>query len=307
MLLYWIVVSILWVFIHLVWRIEIIGRENLETVRKGGGWVVAGNHVSNLDPLFIVVCIYDLTRMRVLAKAELFQNGFFGWFLRCMGAVSVDRGKGDTRMLDQVTAECRRGKGVLVFPEGTRSKDGRLGNLKSGAFVIAAAAGADMVPCRILYDTKDGRQHPFCKIRICFGPAIPASELQITDPSRKIAALRRMKNRLAAELETLAEEHYFPAPAFDPRKLAAPAAQSAAAAPQKRLPSGPVEAAAPQDAAPAQPEAAADGADAAAAQADVIAAAPSLTLDVQPIESPRLELSPDTAADAAQTPTPKGE
>ena len=58
-----------------------------------------------------------------------------------MGAVSIDRGKGDTVTLEKVTNACRRGIGVLIFPEGTRTKNGQLGVLKSGAFVIAASAG----------------------------------------------------------------------------------------------------------------------------------------------------------------------
>ena len=67
----------------------------------------------------------------------------------------------------------------------------------------AAAAGADMLPVRIIYGTKDGRLHLFCKLRIVFGEPIPAADLQIRDQSHKMAELRRMKNRLRDELEQL--------------------------------------------------------------------------------------------------------
>ena len=123
----------------------------------------------------------------------------------------------------------------MIFPEGTRTKTGKLGVLKSGAFVIAGAAGADMVPCRIIYGSKDGKMHLFCKIRIVFGEPIPAAELQVTDASHKIAALRRMKNRLRDDLEQLLAENAFPAlpaaeekPAIEP-----PAAPEAPAAEEK--------------------------------------------------------------------------
>ena len=53
----------------------------------------------------------------------------------------------------------QNGTGIMIFPEGTRTKTGKLGVIKSGAFVIAAAAGADMLPVRIIYGTKDGRLH----------------------------------------------------------------------------------------------------------------------------------------------------
>lgn len=211
MLLYWILLPTIWLLSRLLWRFEIIGRENLQAVRDGRPYVIAPNHISNLDPVLIALTVFDWRRLRILAKEELFRNPLAGWFLHCMGAVAIERGKGDTTTLDRVTEECRRGRGVMIFPEGTRTKTGSLGVLKSGAFVIAAAAGADMVPCRIIYGTKDGRLHLFCKVRICFGPAIPAADLQITDPKHKIACLRAMKNHLKTDLEALLEANRFPA------------------------------------------------------------------------------------------------
>lgn len=209
MLLYWVLLPTVWLLSRLIWRFEIIGRENLRAVRDGRPYVITPNHISNLDPVFVALTVFDWRRLRILAKEELFRNPLAGWFLHCMGAVAIERGKGDTSTLDRITDECRRGRGVLIFPEGTRTKTGSLGMLKSGAFVIASAAGADVLPCRIIYGTKDGRMHLFCKVRICFGPAIPAAELQITDPKRKVAALRTMKNRLKTDLETLLEENAF--------------------------------------------------------------------------------------------------
>ena len=205
MLLYWIILPIVWVLARLVWRIEVIGLENYKAVRDGRAFVIASNHIANLDPVFIAIAVMDWRRMCVLAKEELFKNPFIGWFLRCMGAVSIERGKGDTVTLEKVS----KGVGVLIFPEGTRTKNGKLGILKSGAFVIAASAGADMLPCRIIYNTKDGKLHLFCRIRVVFGPAIPAAELQITDAGHKVTALRHMKSRLKEALELLLEQNAF--------------------------------------------------------------------------------------------------
>ena len=221
MLLYWIILPIVWVLARFVWRIEVIGLEHYKAVHDGRAFVIASNHIANLDPVFIAIAVMDWRRMCVLAKEELFVNPFIGWFLRCMGAVSIERGKGDTATIDRVTSACRRGTGVLIFPEGTRTKNGPLGILKSGAFVIAASAGADMLPCRIIYHTKDGKLRPFCRIRVVFGPAIPAAELQITDAGHKVTALRHMKSKLKTALETLLEENAFePYPGQEP---AAPA------------------------------------------------------------------------------------
>ena len=187
MLLYWILLPIIWVLAHILFRFEIIGRENLKAVRDGRAYVIAPNHIANLDPVLIAITIFDWKRLRILAKEELFKNPLAGWFLRCMGAVSIERGKGDTTTVEKLTNECK----------------------KSGAFVIAAAAGADMLPVRIIYGTKDGRLHLFCKLRIVFGEPIPAADLQIRDQSHKMAELRRMKNRLRDELEQLLADNAF--------------------------------------------------------------------------------------------------
>ena len=209
MLLYWILLPIVWVLAHILFRFEVIGRENLKAVRDGRAYVIAPNHIANLDPVLIAITIFDWKRLRILAKEELFKNPLAGWFLRCMGAVSIERGKGDTTTVEKLTNECKNGMGIMIFPEGTRTKTGKLGVIKSGAFVIAAAAGADMLPVRIIYGTTDGRLHLFCKVRIVFGEPIPAADLQIRDQSHKMAELRRMKNRLRDELEQLLADNAF--------------------------------------------------------------------------------------------------
>lgn len=217
MVLYWIILPIVWVLIHILWRIEVVG---LDKVPRDRAIVLAPNHISDLDPVFVLGMILDFSRYRILAKKELFKNPFIGWFLGCLGAVPIDRGKGDTETIDRVIAECKQGTKVLVFPEGTRSKDGRLGKLKSGAFVIAAKAGADILPCRIIYDTPDARMHLFCRIRICFGELIPAGEAKPDDPRHEVRQLRALRTQVTAQLEELYAQHH-----FDRDPLAQPAPQ----------------------------------------------------------------------------------
>lgn len=217
MVLYWIILPIVWVLIHILWRIEVVG---LDKVPRDRAVVLAPNHISDFDPVFVLGMILDFSRYRILAKKELFKNPLIGWFLGCLGAVPIDRGKGDTETIDRVIAECKRGTKVLVFPEGTRSKDGRLGKLKSGAFVIAAKAGADILPCRIIYDTPDARMHLFCRIRICFGELIPAGEAKPDDPRHEVRQLRALRTQVTAQLEELYAQHH-----FDRDPLAQPAPQ----------------------------------------------------------------------------------
>lgn len=207
-MLYYILVPLAWVLAHIVFRPQVIGHENLI---KGRGFILAPNHRSALDPVFIVLSdgYFWLHKMRIFAKKELFQGKpLLAWFLRQMGAVSVKNGRDDLSTLDNTIRECRTGRGLLLFPEGTRSKDGRLLPPKSGAFVVADQAAVDMIPCRILYDTPDGRLKLFCRIRICFGKPISAEQLALGE-KRNMVKLRENKKMLTAAWEEMGREYAF--------------------------------------------------------------------------------------------------
>ncbi len=199
---YWIVMPAAWVVWHLVFRIRVIGRENLV---RGRGFILAPNHLCGIDPVFVIISRFFGPPMVILAKDELFgKNIFLDWFWKHVGMICVRRGKGDTAMLEEVVAEVRGGRGALIFPEGTRSQDGSIGRIKSGVFVIAAEANADIIPCRIIY--KGGKMHLFGTCTVVFGKPIPAADLDLGTP-RSAARLRACKERLAAEWETLLEEN----------------------------------------------------------------------------------------------------
>lgn len=208
MLLYWILLPIVWPLMHILWRFQVTGKENIP---RGRAHVIAANHLSDLDPVFILETVFSWKRYTILAKQELFQNKLAGWFLSCMGAVPIDRGKGDLGTINKVTEECKNGTPILIFPEGTRSKTGELLTLKSGAFLVAGNAGADMVPCRIIYDTPNKRMRLFCRVRICFGTPIPAADMKVEDPRRSVPKLRALRSRLKDELERLYAENNFEA------------------------------------------------------------------------------------------------
>ena len=161
-MLYAVIVAAAWVIWHLGFRIRVYGREYLP---KDKGFVLAPNHISAIDPVFVVLARFWGRRMLVLGKEEIFQiNGFFTWFLKYVGVVAVHRGKGDTQVIDEAIQEVKNGRGMLIFPEGTRSHTGEPGKVKSGAFVVASAANADMIPCRIIYST--GHMRLFCRVRL---------------------------------------------------------------------------------------------------------------------------------------------
>ena len=197
-MLYPIIIALAWVVWNLAFRIKVIGRENLIRDR---GFVLAPNHISAIDPVFVAVARFSGPAMVIMAKAELMhKNFFFDWFYKQAHVVPVERGKGDTGMVEHIVREVREGRGLLIFPEGTRSKDGNLGKLKSGAFVVAAEAGVDMIPCRIIY--KGGKMRVFGRCTVVFGKPIPAEKLTLGEPR-----LRACKELLRDELEQLLEEN----------------------------------------------------------------------------------------------------
>jgi len=118
----------------------------LEKINPNEKFIVACNHVSNLDPL-TVGCFFP-RMLRYLAKEELFHNKFFGACIRALGAVPVSResnasAAGALRGFMKLYQE---GSDVLIFPEGGRSLDGKLQPLEGGVAVIAARCQAPILP-----------------------------------------------------------------------------------------------------------------------------------------------------------------
>ena len=206
MWLYYLLLPGAWLIWHLVFRIRVYGRENLI---HGRGFILAPNHISAIDPVFICISRFWGRQMWIFAKKELFQiNPVASWFIKQGGAISVRGSKEDRNTINWTIEECKKGRGLLIFAEGTREREGKLLPPKSGAFVVAAAAGVDLIPARIIYDTPDGKMHLFCRVRVCFGRAIPAAELAMAE-KRDTEKLRANKARLTKAWEDLYQAYQF--------------------------------------------------------------------------------------------------
>lgn len=201
---YALIVTGAWLVWHLVFAIRVVGKQYLPRDR---GFVLAPNHISAIDPVFVIIARFWGKRLIVLAKEEIFEvNPFFSWFFKHVGVVAIRRGAGETDVLDKVIGQARAGSGVLIFPEGTRSKTGEPGRIKSGAFVIASAAGVDMIPCRIIY--RHTFMRLFSRVRVCFGPPIPAKELDLGE-KKSAGKLRQNKQLLLSAWDALYKENHF--------------------------------------------------------------------------------------------------
>ena len=202
MVLYYILLPLAWIVFHIGFRVECIGRENLKKVRTNG-CIIAPNHVSAIDPVFVVITRFWGRRMVVFAKKELFEiNVLLTWFFRWMGALCVRGTREELDVIDQTVGACRNGGTLLIFPEGTREKEGKLLQPKSGLFVIAAQAAVDVVPVRILYDTPDGRMKLFCKVKVVYGEPMPAAQFAM-ESRRDLKTLRANKQALLDAWEDL--------------------------------------------------------------------------------------------------------
>lgn len=161
-----------------------------------GGCILAPNHISAIDPVFVVITRFWGKRMVVFAKKELFEiNALLTWFFRCMGALCVRGTRDELETIDKTVEVCKNGGTLLIFPEGTREKEGKLLPPKSGLFVIAAQAAVDVVPVRILYDTPDGKMRLFCKVKVIYGEPMPAAQFAM-ESRRDLKTLRANKQAL---------------------------------------------------------------------------------------------------------------
>jgi cytidylate kinase len=134
--------------VRIFWRIlfglRIMGAENLGYRECS---VFASNHLSYADPL-VAGCGLD-REVAFVAKKELFRNRLFGWLIRTYNAIPIDRDEIDRAALKRISSELASGKSILMFPEGTRSRDGSIGELKAGLGFIALHNGAAVVPMHV--------------------------------------------------------------------------------------------------------------------------------------------------------------
>ena len=202
MVLYYILLPLAWLVFHIGFRVECVGRENLKKVQTGG-CILAPNHISAIDPVFVVITRFWGKRMVVFAKKELFEiNALLTCFFRCMGALCVRGTRDELETIDKTVEVCKNGGTLLIFPEGTREKEGKLLPPKSGLFVIAAQAAVDVVPVRILYDTPDGKMRLFCKVKVIYGEPMPAAQFAM-ESRRDLKTLRANKQALLDAWEKL--------------------------------------------------------------------------------------------------------
>lgn len=180
-----------------LFRWEVSGAENIP---KSGGTIIASNHISLWDPPVIGTAMQR--QIHFMAKEELFKIPVFNSVIRKLNAFPVKRGAVDRNALKTALNILKEGKVLGIFPEGTRSKDGKLGHAQPGATLLALKAGVPVVPTAVVGTNKFFSGKALLpKFKVKFGtPLIPDENRS----DKEYAA--RFSDKLMTEIAKLLDE-----------------------------------------------------------------------------------------------------
>jgi 1-acyl-sn-glycerol-3-phosphate acyltransferase len=171
---------------------------------RSGAYLVAANHQSYLDP--IIVGLASSTKwFFYLGRASLMTDGLWGRALRWVRCVPLDTTRGDTRALKYAVQLLRHEQAVVIFPEGQRSFDGRLGAFKPGAALLMRRARCPVVPVAVVgaFDAYPRQRKLPClfgrRVITVIGEPIDSQDLLADGVESGMAELARRIEQLQAE------------------------------------------------------------------------------------------------------------
>jgi 1-acyl-sn-glycerol-3-phosphate acyltransferase len=206
--LYWIVKGILTPFVRIFVRVRVEGREH---VPRRGAVILASNHRSFLDSIFIPLVVRR--RVTFVAKAEYFDDAKTAWFFRSCGQIPIRRegGSASERALASASEVLRAGKVFAIYPEGTRTRDGLLHRGHTGLARLAMRCNAPIVPIGLIgsddVQPVDSRLPKlFRSVTIRFGEPIDPSRYAGREHDRM--ALRELTDEVMFEICQLSGYEY---------------------------------------------------------------------------------------------------
>jgi 1-acyl-sn-glycerol-3-phosphate acyltransferase len=162
------------VMFSLFYRLHIEGTENIP---QSGGAVIAPNHIGFFDSTLAGSAVKR--PVHFMAKKELFDIPVFGWIIKRTNAFPVKRGMQDIAAVRNALSLLKNGRLLLIFPEGKRSEDGRIGKARAGAGMIACNAQVPLIPAKI---ENTNMMLKFKQIKIKFGePVYPPKDFVKND------------------------------------------------------------------------------------------------------------------------------
>lgn len=191
------------------WLLWLVGPgtvEGLEHVPREGPYLVVANHCSNLDPPFLGWAVGHRTGSVVhfMAKDEMRRWPVVGWLAKSAGAFFVRRGEADRAAQRLALEVLQAGRPLAVFPEGTRSRDGRLNQARLGAAMLAMRTDVPVLPVGIsgTHRIFPGRSRWPHRSRITFriGPAFRLPHADGVDREALRQGSERIMREIAAQL-----------------------------------------------------------------------------------------------------------
>lgn len=194
-------------FKHIKYKTTVLNPENIPP--KGGGFIVASNHLSYSDPPVIAAVFKG--KFSFMAKSELFKNKAFAWLITKCGAFPVVRGAKDGEAIERAVRDIKSNRIFVIFPEGTRSKDGTIARAKSGVALIAGKTSAPIVPVCIMYGANGKKRN--CTVAV--GEMISSKEIaidDITDRKRIKEVSSLITDHICALQKQICDEYHIPIP-----------------------------------------------------------------------------------------------
>lgn len=207
-MLYWVVKGVLTPIMRICFRVKVEGRENLP---RGGPVILASNHRSFLDSIFLPLVLWR--RVTFVAKAEYFDDPKTAWFFRGVGQIPIRRegGSAGERALASATEVLREGGVFGIYPEGTRTRDGFLHRGHTGVARLSLRTGTPIVPVGLIGTDEVqpvDRRMPrlFRRVTVRFGEALDPA--RFGDYEQEHLALRELTDEVMYEIGELSGYDY---------------------------------------------------------------------------------------------------
>jgi len=179
-----------WIIAVTFFRFRWRGKEHFP---REGGALICCNHQSYFDPVLVGICFRQ--QLNFMARKTLFETFLFGRIIRYLDAIPVDRDGMSLGGIKETLKRLRKGEGAVVFPEGTRTKDGQVGELKPGFCALARRGHVPILPAAVdgAYDAwpRSHRLPRLTKVCTVFGPQISRDQIEQMTDQQLMAELKQ--------------------------------------------------------------------------------------------------------------------
>ncbi|MCP4580164.1 MAG: 1-acyl-sn-glycerol-3-phosphate acyltransferase [candidate division Zixibacteria bacterium] len=179
--LFWFLHTLIYIYMRLLGGLRLRGKHKIP---RDGGLIIASNHIAAADPFLLGSAIPR--ELWFMAKKELFKPFLLGRFIAKVNAFPVDRFGFDIEVIKKSISLLKQGRALIMFPEGTRSKDGRIMEGKIGVGMLAYKAGVPIVPAYVA-NTKRAWWNLFKgkRMKVNFGDVIEADWIKSLPGSKE--------------------------------------------------------------------------------------------------------------------------